>query len=336
MEYLPEILFFDSKNYDKEFFSVANKSFNFPLKFLKNQLNIDTASLVKGYEVICTFVNDDLSSDVAKVLVENGVKLVALRCAGYNNVELKAFSSKIKIVRVPSYSPNAVAEHTLALIFSLNRKTYRSYVRTRDNNFAISGLMGFDLINKSAGIIGTGKIGRLVAEFLNALGMKVLVYDVHENTEWACQHNITYVELPELFYRSDIISLHCPLTRENHHLINHKSIDMMKEGVMLINTGRGGLIDTRSLIDGLKSKKIGYAGLDVYEEEDKYFFEDLSDLGVDDDMLSRLLSFPNVLVTSHQGFFTREAFTNIANTTLQNIASYFNKGSLNNEIFFKD
>lgn len=329
-----EVLFFDTKNYDKEYFNKANENFGFKLKYLKNHLNTDTVSLVNGYKAICTFVNDDLSASVTKELVDQGVELIALRCAGYNNVDLKSIENKIKVVRVPAYSPNAVAEHTLALIFSLNRKTYRSYMRTRDNNFTIGGLMGFDLVNKTAGIIGAGSIGKIVAEALKALGMEVLVYDKYEDKDWASGKGIRYVDLAELFKRSDVISLHCPLTPENHYLINDESIASMKDGVMIINTGRGGLINTKALINGLKSKKIGYAGLDVYEEEDKYFFEDLSDSGVDDDMLSRLLSFPNVLVTSHQGFFTHEAITNIANTTLQNIKDYFDGNELKNEVIY--
>jgi len=269
---------------------------------------------------------------VINVLAENGVKLIALRCAGFNNVDLQAVKGKIKVVRVPAYSPYAVAEHTLALMLTLNRKTHKAYSRTREGNFALHGLMGFDMHEKTVGIIGTGKIARILIKTLRAMGMRVLAYDIYPDVDFAKETDIEYTSLDEIYRKSDIISLHCPLTKETEHLINHEAIAKMKEGVMIINTGRGKLIDTKSLIKGLKSKKIGFAGLDVYEEEEEYFFEDMSDFVMNDDMLARLLSFNNVIVTSHQAFFTREALSNIAQTTLENIKEFVDGKILSNEV----
>ncbi|MGB4053417.1 MAG: 2-hydroxyacid dehydrogenase, partial [Dysgonamonadaceae bacterium] len=319
----PKIAFFDTKSYDKTFFLEKNQQYGFEIKFYKSHLNKDNAILAKGADVVCIFVNAEVDANVIDILVENGVKLIALRCAGYNNVDLKAAKNRIKVVRVPAYSPHSIAEYTLALMLTLNRKIHRAYNRTREGNFALEGLMGFEMIGKTAGIIGTGKIGKIVAQILKSMGINVLAYDLYPDMEFAEKNGIRYASLDELYQNSDIISLHCPLTKETEYLINEDSIAKMKEGVMIINTGRGKLINTKDLIDGLKNKKIGSAGLDVYEEESDYFYEDHSDIVIDDDILARLLTFNNVIVTSHQAFFTKEALSEIARITLQNIQDFF-------------
>ncbi len=282
--------------------------------------------------MVCIFVNAEVDAEVIDILVENGVKLIALRSAGYNNVDLKAAKGKIKVVRVPAYSPHSIAEHTIALMLTLNRKIHKAYTRTRDGNFALEGLLGFEMNGKTAGIIGTGKIGKIVIQILKSMGMNVLAYDLFPDTQFAEKNDIRYTQLDELYQLSDVISLHCPLTKETEYLINENSIKKMKNGVMIINTGRGKLIKTKALIDGLKSKKIGYAGLDVYEEEGDYFYEDHSDIVIDDDILARLLTFNNVIVTSHQAFFTKEALSEIARITLQNIQDFVDGKPLVNEI----
>ena len=270
---------------------------------------------------------------VHKELVKAGVKLIAMRCAGYNNVDLKAAADRgITVVRVPAYSPYAVAEYTVALMLSLNRKIPRATWRTRDGNFSLHGLLGFDMYGKTAGIIGTGKIAKKLICILRGFGMNILAYDLYPDYNFAREHQVVYTSLDELYHNSDIISLHCPLTEQTKYLINDYSISKMKDGVMIINTGRGQLIHTNALIEGLKNKKIGSAGLDVYEEESEYFYEDQSDKIIDDDTLARLLSFNNVIVTSHQAFFTREALANIASTTLQNIKDFMNHKPLENEV----
>lgn len=326
------VIFFDSKPYDTAFFEAANRNLGLDLKFLNNRLNVDTAPLAAGYKAICAFVNDNLSAPVLDILHELGVELVALRCAGYNNVDLDHAQDKLRIVRVPAYSPDGVAEHTVALMLSLNRKTHRAYYRTRDNNFSINGLLGFNMAGKTAGIIGTGKIGQCVIRILRGFNMNVVAYDPYPNEDVARELGFEYVSLMDLYGQSDIISLHCPLAPENVHLINVDTLAQMKDGVMIINTGRGGLIDTPALLESLKNRKVGSAGLDVYEEETDYFFEDFSAEIVDDDVLARLLTFPNVLVTAHQAFFTREALDNIAATTLGSIQAYFKHTPLPNEI----
>ena len=326
------IAFFDTKPYDSVSFDSHNIDFGFDIHYYEAQLNKDNAILAKGAEIVCAFVNATIDAEVINVLAENGVKLIALRCAGFNNVDLQAVKGKIKVVRVPAYSPYAVAEHTLALMLTLNRKTHKAYSRTREGNFALHGLMGFDMHEKTVGIIGTGKIARILIKTLRAMGMRVLAYDIYPDVDFAKETDIEYTSLDEIYRKSDIISLHCPLTKETEHLINHEAIAKMKEGVMIINTGRGKLIDTKSLIKGLKSKKIGFAGLDVYEEEEEYFFEDMSDFVMNDDMLARLLSFNNVIVTSHQAFFTKEALSNIAQTTLENIKDFVEGKPLLNEV----
>lgn len=330
-----KIAFFDTKPYDRTWFEHSNQDFGFNIKFLPMRLNADTAELAKGYDAVCAFVNDEIDQKVADILWENGVKLIALRCAGYNNVDLQAVWKRLHVVRVPAYSPHAVAEHALALLLTLNRKTHKAYSRTRDGNFALSGLVGFDLYGKTAGIIGTGKIGRITAEILHGFGMNILVSDPYKDEEWASSIRAKYVENAEIFAQSDVISLHCPLTPENYHLVDERAIASMKQNAILINTGRGALIDTKALVDALKHNKIGGAGLDVYEEEDEYFFEDHSGSAITDDTLARLLTFPNVLITGHQAFLTTEALNAIAKTTLGNVQDFFEKNELPNEICYR-
>lgn len=327
-----KIAFFGAKPYDIASFDKVNEHFNYDIKYFKGHLNPNNVVLTKGADVVCIFVNDTADAVVIDAMVENGVKLLALRCAGFNNVDLAAAKGKLSVVRVPAYSPYAVAEYSLALMLSLNRKIHRAYWRTRDGNFSLNGMMGFDMHGKTIGIIGTGKIARILIKILKGFGMHILAYDLYPDYKFAEEEGITYTTLDELYHRSDIISLHCPLTEETRYLINDQSIDKMKDGVMIINTGRGQLIHTNALIEGLKEKKISAAGLDVYEEEGDYFYEDKSDKIIDDDVLARLLSFNNVIVTSHQAFFTKEAMHNIAETTLQNIEDFRLNRPLVNEV----
>ncbi len=330
-----KIVFFDSKSYDREFFDRANESYGFEIKYLKTKLNTETMPLVEGANAVCVFVNDQLATEVIEHMISHKVGLIALRCAGYNNIDFKAAYKNVTVVHVPAYSPYAVAEHAVTLMLSLNRKIARATSRTKECNFSIAGLLGFDMHGKTVGIIGTGRIGKSVISIMKGFGMRILAYDSFRDEEFARKESIQYVTLETLFGQSDIISLHCPLTKETDQLINEDTIHQMKDGVMIINTGRGRLIDTRALISGLKSGKIGYAGLDVYEEENAYFFEDFSDSLISDDILARLLTFPNVLVTSHQAFFTREALENIAEITLKNIADYFSGAALPNEVCYQ-
>ncbi len=326
------IAFFDTKSYDEESFNKINEKYNFEIKYFKGHLNRDNVILTKEADAVCIFVNDIADAEIIDALTENGVKLIALRCAGFNNVDISAALGKIVVVRVPAYSPYAVAEHAVALMMALNRKTHRAYLRTRDGNFALNGLMGFDMHGKTAGIIGTGKIAKILIHILKGFGMNILAYDLYPDYNFARENDVVYTTMDELYHSSDIISLHCPLTDQTKYLINDYSISKMKDGVMIINTGRGQLIHTNALIEGLKNKKIGAAGLDVYEEESEYFYEDKSDKIIDDDVLARLLSFNNVIVTSHQAFFTQEALANIASTTLQNIQDYIDGKPLENEV----
>ena len=327
------IVFYGTKPYDKESFESLNKEYGFDLRYFKGNLTIDNVPLTKGSDAICIFVNDNADRAVIKAMAENGIKLIALRCAGFNNVDLKAAEEfGIKVVRVPAYSPYAVAEYTLGLMLTLNRKIYRAVWRTREGNFALHGLEGFDMHGRTAGIIGTGRIAKILIHILRAMGMNVLASDPYPDHAFAEKEGIKYVSLDELYAGSDIISLHCPLTEENKYMINRNSIAKMKDGVMIINTGRGKLIDTEALIEGLKTKKVGSAGLDVYEEEGEYFYEDRSDVLIDDDILARLLSFNNVILTSHQAFFTYEAMSNIARTTLDNIKAFYQGKPLVNEV----
>lgn len=313
------IAFFDAKSYDIESFNEVNKDYNFDIRFYQERLSMSTVPLAKGADVVCIFVNAECDAAVIDELVESGVKLIALRCAGFNNVDLKAAQGRIQVTHVPAYSPHAVAEYAVALMLSLNRKIYRAVNRTRDGNFTLHGLLGFDMYGKTAGVIGMGRIAKELIKILHGFGMNIMAYDLYPDEEFAKQYGIKIVQLDELYANSDIISLHCPLTPDTKFLINEKSIAKMKKGVMIINTGRGQLINTEDLIEGLRSKRIGSAGLDVYEEEREYFYEDKSDKMIDDDVLARLLMVPNVVLTSHQAFFTEEALYNIAVSTLNSV-----------------
>ncbi len=314
-----KVAVFSAKSYDRNFLEAANGEGKHELFFLAPHLTLETSLLGKNCEGVCVFVNDQLNKDVLEEIAKGGTKLIALRCAGYNNVDLRAAKELgLKIVRVPAYSPYAVAEHTIGLILTLNRKIHRAYFRVREDNFSLEGLLGFDLHGATVGIVGTGKIGAIVAKILQGFGCNLLVYDLHKNPD--CEAlGAKYVELSELFTNSDIVTLHCPLVPQTHHLINTESLAKMKKGVMLINTSRGGLIDTKAVINALKSGKVGYLGLDVYEQEANFFFEDFSSQIIQDDIFQRLLTFPNVLITGHQAFFTKNALQNIAETTINNI-----------------
>ena len=321
------VAFYDVKPYDLEYFNLINDKFQFSIKYIEGRLNINTAILADGCNAVCAFVNDDVSADVIDRLSGIGIKLIAMRCAGYNNVDVKYAEGKIPVVRVPAYSPYAVAEHAVALLLTLNRRTHKAFLRTRDFNFSLNGLTGFDLHGKTVGVIGTGKIGTVFIDICRGFGLKIIAYDVSKK-----QNNIEYVSLDELFERSDIISLHCPLSKDTHHIINENSISKMKKNCFIINTSRGALIDSEDLLDALLNERIGGACLDVYEEESELFYEDKSETIIKDNVLSRLICLPNVIVTSHQGFLTREALMNIASTTLENIDSYLNKGKLVNNV----
>ena len=326
------IAFFSTKKYDQDFFDSTNTDFNHQLTFFETGLNEHTASLTKDYNAVCVFVNDDLNAATIDQLAKNGIQLIALRCAGFNNVDLKAAAEKnIKVVRVPAYSPQAVAEHAVALILTLNRKTHKAYNRVRENNFSLEKLTGFNLYGKTVGVIGTGIIGQCFAKIMLGFGCKVLAYDIKPNEKLKAS-GVEYVELEKLLKASDIISLHCPLNEHTHHLIDGNAFEKMKDGAMLINTGRGALIDTSAVVEALKSEKLGYLGIDVYEQESGLFFNDLSETVNKDDDFLRLMSFPNVLITGHQGFFTKEALEQIAQVTLQNLTDFENKAALENEV----
>ncbi len=321
-----KIAFYDAKNYDIQWFSNVGSDIKF--KFFETKLNIDTVKLASGFDGVCVFVNDTLNAEVIEELCKLDIKVIALRCAGYNNIDFKALAGRIPVVHVPAYSPYAVAEHAMAMLLTSVRRVHKAYIRTKDFNFSLSGLTGFDLHGKTVGIIGTGKIGRVFIDICKGFGMKVIAYDKYPNSEI----NVDYVELETIFTQSDIISLHCPLTPETHHIIDKKSIEKMKKGVMIINTSRGALIDAEALVEGIKSRKVGGACLDVYEEESDFFFEDFSGHIVDDDTLARLISMPNVIVTSHQAFLTNEALENIAETTVQNITEILNGQNCENTL----
>ncbi|MCR5077071.1 MAG: 2-hydroxyacid dehydrogenase [Prevotella sp.] len=316
------IAFFDTKSYDRESFDAINKDYNFDIRYYKERLSMATVPLAKGADVVCIFVNAECDAQVIDELVRNGVKLIALRCAGFNNVDLKAAEGRIRVTRVPAYSPHAVAEYAVALMLSLNRKIYRAVNRTRDGNFKLKGLLGFDMYGKTAGIIGMGRIAKELIRILHGFGMSIMAYDLYPDEDFARQYGVRMVQLDELYAGSDVISLHCPLTDGTKFLINKDSIAKMKKGVMIINTGRGKLIHTEDLIEGLRTKQVGSAGLDVYEEEKNYFYEDRSDKMIDDDVLARLLMMPNVVLTSHQAFFTKEALHNIAVSTLDSVREF--------------
>ena len=322
-----KIAFFDSKKYDIASFK-EYKSHNIDFKFFETRLNEDTASLCRGFDVACVFVNDDVNSTVIDILCACGVKLIALRCAGFNNVDIKYADGRIKVARVPAYSPYAVAEHAMALLLTHVRNTHKAYIRTKSYNFSLAGLCGFDLHGKTVGVVGTGKIGRIFIDICRGFGINVLAYDKFRKND----DDTEYTTLENLFRSSDIISLHCPLTEDTYHMINENTMRTMKKGVVIINTSRGALINTKDLIEGIKSKKIGGACLDVYEEEADVFYEDNSSDIIDDDTLAILLSMPNVLITSHQAFLTAEALANIAETTVNNIKEFFDTGKCENEV----
>lgn len=327
-----KIAVFSTKSYDQEYFEKYNDEHQYAFSFYETALNSDTAKLTSDSKVVCVFVNDVVDKETIKVLAANGVKLIALRCAGYNNVDLEAAEShNIKVVRVPAYSPEAVAEHALALILTLNRKTHKAYNRVREGNFSLKNLIGFNLHNKTVGVIGTGQIGATFCKIIKGFGCNIIAYDIAENQE-LLDLGVTYVSLEEVFKQSDIISLHCPLNKHTKHIVNKSSIATMKEGVMIINTSRGALINTADAIEGLITKKIGYLGIDVYEQEENLFFEDLSEHIIQDEQILRLLSFPNVLITSHQAYFTKEAMDQITITTLENIKAFKNNTELKNEV----
>lgn len=323
---------FSTKPYDEQFFTAANERFGYELVCFEARLDQTTTTLAAGFPAICAFVNDRLDATVLAALAAGGTKWIALRSAGFNNVDLAAADELgLAIVRVPAYSPHAVAEHTIGLILTLNRKLHRAYSRVRDGNFSLNGLLGFDLFGRTVGIVGTGQIGVCVAEAIKGFGCRLLGYDVAPNPKCTAL-GMDYVPLPQLLAQSDIITLHCPLTPETRYLVNADTIRLMKPGVMLINTSRGAVIDTKSVLEALKSGVIGYLGLDVYEEEADYFFEDLSGEVIEDDTLARLMTFPNVIITSHQAFFTREALEKIATTTLSNLHDLEASGTSVNEV----
>lgn len=327
-----KVTFFDTHHFEKDTFLNVNSRFGFSIEFLETKLTDKTARLAEGSEVVCSFVNDKIDESCITILKKIGVKLIALRSAGFNHVDLIAAQKNgILVVRVPGYSPYAVAEFAVGLLISLNRKIHRAATRVRELNFSLDGLVGFDLHGKTVGVIGAGKIGKIFAQIMAAFGCKVLVTDVKRDPELERHSSISYVDCASLCQQSEIISLHVPLTPETHHIINREMISMMKKGVYIINTGRGALIDAKALIDALKEGEVGGAALDVYEEEEEVFFQDLSNKILQDDTLARLLTFPNVLITSHQAFLTIEALNNIAGTTLESIAEFEKTGSVSSE-----
>jgi D-lactate dehydrogenase len=327
----PKVAFFSTQVYDRVFFEKYNVDFGYELDFFETQLNEQTAKLISNTDVVCVFVNDVVNEAVIKQLAEKKVRIIALRCAGFNNVDLAAAKKyNLKVCRVPAYSPEAVAEHAMAMILTLNRKTHKAYNRVREQNFSLNGLLGFDLHGKTVGIIGTGNIGKAFARIVKGFGCKVLAFDVVTDSEME-KSGVNFVSLETLFKESDIISLHCPLNEKTKHLINEKSLSMMKDHVMIINTSRGALIQTLDVIHALKSGKVGYLGIDVYEQEEKLFFTDHSGDIIQDDAIQRLMSFPNVLVTAHQAFFTNEALTQIALVTFGNIESLLTQNDIDNK-----
>lgn len=323
---------FSTKSYDRQSFNRALPDFGHSFSYFEVKLDLHTISLADGHQAICSFVNDHIDEAVMKKLDQLGIGLIALRCAGYNQVDINAASARgIKIVRVPAYSPEAVAEHAFALILTLARKTHKAYNRVRENNFSLEGLTGFNIHGKTIGVIGTGAIGRAFCRIAKGFGCRVIAYDIHEDDEMK-QLGVSYLPLDEVFSTSHIISLHCPLTPETHHLINAASIGRMQDGVALINTGRGALIETKAVIKALKNKKIGNLGIDVYEQEENIFFKNLSEEIMQDEQIARLMTFPNVLVTGHQAFLTKEALEQISKITLENITAYEKGDALINEV----
>ena len=324
-----KIAFFDTKPYDVEYFERYGRIYGIEYKFFETKLNEDTVYLAQGYDGACVFVNDTVNAVVIDRLVSLGVFAVALRCAGFNNVDMKHAAGKIHVFRVPAYSPYAVAEHTMALLLTSVRRIHKAYIRSRDYNFSLSGLTGFDLYGKTVGVIGTGKIGSVFIDICRGFGMKVIAYDKFPSQS---PNGFVYTDLDTLFSESDIISLHCPLTDETYHMIDSESLEKCRRGVVLLNTSRGALVDAEALLEAIKSRKVGAACLDVYEEESDFFFEDKSGHIMDDEVLARLISMPNVIVTSHQAFLTNEALENIADTTCKNLSDFFKKGECANEL----
>jgi len=323
-----KIAFFDTKPYDRPAFDREGERYGIEFKYFETKLNIDTVELAQGHDGVCAFVNDTVDAAVIDRLSEMGVSVLALRSAGFNNVDMKHAYGRLHVLRVPAYSPYAVAEHAMALLLTSIRRIHKAYIRSRDFNFSLAGLTGFDLHGKTVGVVGTGRIGKVFIDICRGFGMKVLAYDKYH------AEGIDYVELDELFRESDIISLHCPLTADTHHMIDEAAIEKCKQGVVIINTSRGALVDAEALLGGIKSRKVGAACLDVYEEESDLFFEDNSGHIMEDDTLARLISMPNVIVTSHQAFLTKEALENIAETTAKNIAGFFETGQCPNELCY--
>lgn len=326
-----KIAFFDTKEYDKKFFNKYNEDYGYQITYFESNLNTETALLTKGFDAVCIFVHDKVDKETFKILNDNGVKLLALRCAGFNNVDIEN-RGNVRVVRVPQYSPYAVAEHAVALLLNITRKLYKSYQRTRKYNFTLDGLLGFDIHGKTIGVIGTGKIGKVFIKIMKGFGTNVIAYDLFKDENAAKELGFEYVDLDELYARSDIISLHCPLTPETKNIINKDSIKKMKDGVILINCSRGQLIDTKSLIKEMETGKIGGVGLDVYEDEDEFFLRDMSNSYKRDNNLSILLSMPNLIITSHQAFFTSEALNKIASDTCKNIQEIFDGKECQNEL----
>lgn len=325
-----KIAFFSTKSYDIEYFEKFNSEHE--LQFFETQLSDKTINLIDNHEAVCVFVNDDLNKNNINELAKKGIKLIALRCAGFNNVDLKAAKANgISVVRVPAYSPYAVAEHTVALILTLNRKTHKAYNRVRDSNFSLNKLIGFDLHGKTVGVIGTGKIGAIFCQIMQGFGCRVLAFDPYPNEELTTK-GIEYKSLEEILIDSDIISLHCPLTPETYHIIDAEALQKMKKGAMLVNTSRGALVDTNAVTEALKSRQLGNLAIDVYEQEEALFFQDLSGEILEDETITRLMTFPNVLITAHQSFFTHEALVQIATTTLQNVSDFEKGEELVNEL----
>ncbi|MBE6689198.1 MAG: 2-hydroxyacid dehydrogenase [Ruminococcaceae bacterium] len=329
-----KIAFFDAKPYDKPAFDEYGTKSGIEFKYFETKLNIDTVGLANGFDGVCVFVNDTVNDKVIDRLYEMGIKVVALRCAGFNNVDMKHAYGRVHVLRVPGYSPYAVAEHTMALLLTCVRRIHKAYIRTKDFNFSLAGMTGFDLHGKTVGVIGTGRIGRVFIDICRGFGMNVLAYDKFPAKELENRDGVKYVTTDELFNQSDIISLHCPLTEETYHIINQDTLNRCKNGVVILNTSRGALVNAEALVDAIKARKVGAACLDVYEEESDFFFEDFSGHILQDDTLARLISMPNVIVTSHQAFLTQEALSNIAMTTVNNITDWFKNEQCPNELCF--
>jgi D-lactate dehydrogenase len=331
-----KIAIFSTKSYDRTYFDKCNLKNAFQLTYFDAPLNADTTNLTVGFEAVCVFVNDKLDKLTIEKIAHNGIKIIALRCAGFNNIDLEAARlNQVKVVRVPAYSPQAVAEHAVALILTLNRKTHKAYNRIRESNFSLENLIGFNLYNKTIGVIGTGKVGIAFSEIMQGFGCKVIAYDIKTSSVLESK-GVEYKTLDDLLRQADIISVHCPLNPQTRHLINKDAFDKMKNGVMLINTSRGAVMQTADAIQALKTGRLGYLGMDVYEQEEHLFFKDLSESVIQDDTIMRLMTFPNVLITAHQGFLTKEALEQIATITLKNLMDFEKGVSLENEVFYSN